>query len=143
MFGDIVDLYTMSESVNDDITVKIVYEGRAASNIKNKELEKIEKYYEQAAATGANQYQIDESKKQSANMDAILSDPDVLERIATDFVNHYSNRVIEGASVKVKQCLFVVVGQLHTHLQRKLISIKPEWAVVKQPRNLNESEEKK
>ncbi len=144
VFGDIVDLYTMSESVNDDITVRIVYEGRAAKVIlKNKELEKIEKYYEQAAAAGANQYQIDESKKQSANMDAILSDPDVLERIATDFINHYSNRVIEGASVKGKAMFVCSSRSIAYAFYKKLISIKPEWAVVKQPRNLNESERKK
>ncbi len=31
VFGDIVDSYTMTESVTDEITVKIVYEGKAAA----------------------------------------------------------------------------------------------------------------
>ena len=30
VFGDVVDAYTMTESVADEITVRIVYEGRAA-----------------------------------------------------------------------------------------------------------------
>lgn len=30
VFGNIVDSYTMTESVQDEITVRIVYEGRAA-----------------------------------------------------------------------------------------------------------------
>ena len=46
VFGKVVDAYTMTESVRDEITVRIVYEGRAAKvALHNSELEKIEKYY--------------------------------------------------------------------------------------------------
>jgi len=73
VFGKVVDAYTMTESVRDEITVRIVYEGRAAKvALKNGELEKIEKYYEEAAELGANEYQIDKSKKETANMYAPL-----------------------------------------------------------------------
>ena len=38
----------MTESVKDEITVRIVYEGRAAKVLlNNSELQKIEKYYEE------------------------------------------------------------------------------------------------
>ena len=37
VFGEVVDAYTMKESVNDQITVKIVYEGRAAKVLLNPE----------------------------------------------------------------------------------------------------------
>lgn len=32
VFGNIIDSYTMTESVQDEITVRIVYEGRAAGH---------------------------------------------------------------------------------------------------------------
>ncbi|HIP48411.1 MAG TPA: type I restriction endonuclease subunit R, partial [Lutibacter sp.] len=103
VFGKVVDAYTMTESVRDEITVKIVYEGRAAKvALRNSELEKIEKYYEQAAEEGANEYQIEESKKATATMNAILGDPDRLQAVAEDFVKHYEKRVSEGATVKGK-----------------------------------------
>jgi type I restriction enzyme R subunit len=58
VFGKVVDAYTMTESVKDEITVRIVYEGRAAKvALKNSELEKIEQYYAGAAEAGANDYQ--------------------------------------------------------------------------------------
>jgi type I restriction enzyme R subunit len=57
VFGKVVDAYTMTESVKDEITVRIVYEGRAAKvALKNSELEKIEQYYAEAAEAGANDY---------------------------------------------------------------------------------------
>lgn len=101
VFGPVVDAYTMNESVKDEITVRIVYEGRSAKvGLKNDELEKIERYYEEAAAAGANEYQIEQSKKETANMYAILGDPSHLKALAEDFVNHYEKRLQEGASVK-------------------------------------------
>ena len=107
VFGKVVDAYTMTESVKDEITVRIVYEGRAAKVIlNNSELAKIEAYYNEAADEGANEYQVEESKKQSANMNALLGDPDILKKIANDFVTHYENRVNEGATV-IGKAMFV------------------------------------
>src|SRR5690554_1380035 len=107
VFGKVIDAYTMTESVRDEITVRIVYEGRAAKvALHNSELEKIEKYYEEAAEAGANEYQIEESKKATATMNAILGDPDRLQKLAEDFVKHYERRLNEGATVRGK-ALFV------------------------------------
>jgi len=109
VFGEVVDSYTMTESVKDDITVRIVYEGRAAKVIlDNAKLAEIEAYYRQCAEEGASDYQIEESKKASANMTAILGDPDRLKALAADFVQHYEKRVAEGATVRGK-AMFVMV----------------------------------
>lgn len=133
VFGKVVDSYTMTESVKDEITVRIVYEGRAAKVIlNNSELEKIEKYYEEAAEAGANEYQVEESKKQSANMNAILGDPDVLQKIAVDFVNHYENRVNEGATVKGKAMFVCPSRPIAYEFYKNVIALRPEWAEIKQ-----------
>ncbi|WP_262733853.1 type I restriction endonuclease subunit R [Gaetbulibacter sp. NE] len=133
VFGKVVDAYTMTESVKDEITVRIVYEGRAAKVIlNNSELQKIEQYYEGAAEAGANEYQIEESKKQSANMNAILGDPDVLQKIAVDFVNHYENRVEEGATVKGKAMFVCPTRPIAYELYKNIIALRPEWSEIKQ-----------
>ncbi|MGY3792982.1 type I restriction endonuclease subunit R [Aquimarina sp. 433] len=133
VFGKVVDSYTMTESVKDEITVRIVYEGRAAKVIlNNSELEKIEKYYEEAAEAGANEYQVEESKKQSANMNAILGDPDVLQKIAVDFVDHYENRINEGATVKGKAMFVCPSRPIAYEFYKNVIALRPEWAEIKQ-----------
>ena len=61
VFGEIVDSYTMTESVRDEITVRIVYEGRSAKVIlDNSKLEEIEAYYAKCAEQGTSEYQINE-----------------------------------------------------------------------------------
>ena len=132
VFGKVVDAYTISESVRDEITVRIVYEGRAAKvALHNSELEKIEKYYEEAAEAGANEYQIEESKKATATMNAILGDPDRLLKLAEDFVQHYENRVNEGATVKGKAMFVCSSREIGYEFYKNVIALRPEWAEIR------------
>jgi type I restriction enzyme R subunit len=132
VFGKVVDAYTMTESVRDEITVRIVYEGRAAKvALQNGELEKIEKYYEEAAEEGANEYQIEESKKATATMNSILGDPKRLLKLAEDFVKHYDNRVSEGATVKGKAMFVCSSRAIGYEFYKNVIALRPEWAKIK------------
>jgi type I restriction enzyme R subunit len=132
VFGKVVDAYTMTESVKDEITVRIVYEGRAAKiALQNSKLEEIEKYYEKAAEEGANEYQIEESKKAMATMTSIIGDPDRIKEVAADFVKHYENRVNEGASVKGKAMFVCYKREIAYEFYKNVIALRPQWAEVK------------
>ena len=128
VFGDVVDSYTMTESVRDEITVRIVYEGRAAKVLlDNSKLEEIEKYYEECANLGANEHQIEDSKKSMANMSAILGDMDRIKAIAKDFVEHYEKRVEEGASIKGKAIFVSSSRSIAYSLFKEIIALRPSW----------------
>jgi type I restriction enzyme, R subunit len=132
VFGEVVDSYTMSESVKDEITVRIVYEGRAAKVLlDNSKLHEIEKYYDECAEEGTSEYQIEESKKANANMNVILGDPDRLKALAEDFVHHYGKRVEEGSSVKGKAMFVCSSRPIAYAFYKEIISLRPEWAEVK------------
>ncbi|WP_421783775.1 type I restriction endonuclease subunit R [Kiloniella litopenaei] len=132
VFGEVVDSYTMTESVKDEITVRIVYEGRAAKVIlDNSKLQEIENYYDECANAGASDYQIEESKKASAHMSAILGDPDRLKALAVDFVAHYEKRVEEGSSLKGKAMFVSSKREIAYDFYKELIALRPEWAEVK------------
>lgn len=133
VFGKVVDAYTMTESVKDEITVRIVYEGRAAKvALKNKELEKIEHYYKEVAELGTNKYQIDKSKEEIANMYTILGDPKRLKAIAKDFVTHYEKRISEGATIKGKAIFVSSSREIAYELYKNIIALRPEWAKIRE-----------
>lgn len=128
VFGEVVDTYTMTESVKDEITVRIVYEGRAARVVlKNSELEKIEKYYQEAAELGANEYQIDKSKEESTRINTILGDPDRLQTMANDFVTHYENRISEGATIAGKAMFVCSSREIAYEFFKEVIALRPTW----------------
>lgn len=128
VFGDVVDAYTMTESVADGITRRIVYEGRAARVYADgKQLQEIEEYYKQCAEQGANEYQIEESKKAVTQMDRILGDPQRLAAVARDFVEHYEKRVEEGSTVCGKTMFVCSSRAIAYDLYRQIIALRPEW----------------
>ena len=136
VFGKVTDAYTMTESVRDEITVRIVYEGRAAKvALNNTELEKIERYYEEVAIEGANEYQIEKSKQETAKMNAILGDPKRLQNVAEDFVEHYEKRVSECASLKGKAMFVCSTREIAYDLYQRIAVLRPEW------NNIREAEE--
>lgn len=147
VFGRVVDAYTMTESVKDEITVRIVYEGRAAKvALNNTELEKIEKYYEEAASAGANEYQIEQSKEETTSMNAILGDPKRLKALADDFVTHYENRISEGATVKGKAMFVCSSRPIAYEFYKNVIALRPEWNEIKSvadEEEVSEEEQKK
>lgn len=146
VFGDPVDSYTMTESVKDGITVRIVYEGRAAKVLlDNKKLEEIEDYYAQCAEDGASDYQIEVSKKANSQMTAILGDPGRIKALAADFVPHYERRLEEGATVKGKAMFVSSKREIAYAFYREVIALRPQWNQVlacETGANLTEQEKK-
>ena len=130
VFGEVVDAYTMTESVADDITRRIVYEGRAAKVLlDNSKLVEIENYYKQCAEEGTNEYQIEESKRAVTQMERILGDPDRLQAVAEDFIAHYENRIAEGSTVEGKAMFVCANRTIAYDLYKKIVALRPEWAV--------------
>ncbi|MDP2238384.1 MAG: HsdR family type I site-specific deoxyribonuclease [Bacteroidales bacterium] len=123
VFGKVVDAYTMTESVKDEITVRIVYEGRAAKVLlNNAKLKEIEDYYAKCADVGSNENQIEQSKKEMAQMYAIIGDPDRLKAVAEDFVIHYEKRVSEGSTVKGKAMFVCSTREIAYELYKNIIA---------------------
>ena len=132
VFGNVVDSYSMTESVADGITRRIVYEGRAAKVFADhKQLQEIENYYKKCAEEGANEYQIEESKKAVTQMDKIIGDPNRLATVAKDFINHYEKRIEEGCTVCGKAMFVCSNRPIAYELYKKIIALRPEWKAEK------------
>ncbi|KAA1157573.1 type I restriction endonuclease subunit R [Pseudoalteromonas fuliginea] len=128
VFGEVVDSYTMTESVKDEITVRIVYEGRAAKVcLNNSKLAEIEAYYKECADAGSNELQIEDSKKATANMNSILGDPDRIKVLAKDFVQHYEKRVEECSTVAGKAMFVCSSRGIAYQLYQELEELRPHW----------------
>lgn len=147
VFGDIVGHpYTMTEAVKDEITVNLVYDGRAATvTLREDKLREIEEYYDKCASLGTSEEQIEESQKAVAHLDAIIGDPDRLRAVAKDFVAHYEKRVEEGSTVAGK-AMFVCANRLIAYaFYLNLMELRPEWKEKRkapQGVELTEKEEK-
>ena len=94
IFGDIIDVYDMTQSVIDGSTVKLYYESRLAKVWTNDEiLRQIDEYYTDIENNEkADKNSIERSKAEMSKIKVILEDDDMIELFAKDILAHYEER---------------------------------------------------
>lgn len=128
VFGEVVDSYTMKESSDDGITVRIAYEPRLARVIlSDEQAREIQKYYERCAEQGSTPEQIEESQKAMAQMRAILGHPDRLKKLAADIVLHYEALCAEKPQIVQKAMIVCADRGVAFRLLKEILAIRPEW----------------
>jgi len=136
VFGGVVDSYTMKESSDDGITVRISYEPRLARVIVSDEQAKeIEKYYEKCAELGSTEEQIEESKQAMSKMTAILGHPERIKKLATDIVLHYESLCSEKPEVVQKAMIVCADRKIAFSLLKAIIAVRPEWGKARKADN--------
>ena len=132
VFGPVVDRYTMRESSDDGITVRIAYEPRLARvQLSDGEVSKIQAYYRRCAEEGSTAEQIEESQKAMSSLTVILRNPDRIKRLAADLVEHYEALCEEKPGV-VQKAMVVCSDRSHAlDLYKAIVAIRPDWAVAR------------
>ncbi len=128
VFGPVVDSYTMKESSDDGITVRIAYEPRLARVILSDEQAKeIQKYYDQCAAEGTTEEQIEASQKAMSRMTAILGHPERIRKLAADIVSHYESLCEQKPEIVQKAMIVCADRPTAFKVLKAILAVRPEW----------------
>ena len=128
VFGQIVDKYTMQQSVDDEITVALKYIPRIAKvTLDSEKVKTIDKYYKKCFDEGATEEDIVASKKAMSAMEVILADDERLERLADDIIKHYTTACNNRADVIQKAMIVCSKRYIGYKLLNKFKKLKPEW----------------
>jgi len=124
VFGDYIDIYPMSRSVEDGATVPIYYEGRLVPlHLTNYFIDE-----EFDNLTQEVDFEMKESlKRKFARLEQAVGTPDRLKKIGEDIVNHFNNRGLEG-----KAMVTTISRRVAVEMYKLISNIKdaPEVAVV-------------
>lgn len=132
VFGKVVDSYTMKESSDDGITVRISYEPRLARVLlSDEEAKEIQKYYDECAEAGSNPEQIEESKKAMSRMSAILGHPERLKKLARDIVKHFEALCDEKPEIVQKGMIVCSDRKIAFNLYKEILKLRSDWGVAK------------
>ena len=126
VFGDIIDVYDMTQSIIDGSTVKLYYESRLAKIWTNDDvLKKIDDYYEDIEKDERSTPEaVEKSKREMLKLSGILEQDSVVELFAKDILDHYEERknFLHGKAMIVCQTRR---GALK--LYKKMLELKPEY----------------
>lgn len=125
IFGNYIDIYDMTQAVDDEATKPIFYESRVINlNLDQKVLKQIDDEYEDMA-NSAEPYHISRSKKELGQMDAILGADETVNELCKDMIAHYEDRahILEGKAMIVAYSRTIAMK-----IYEKLLELRPGWA---------------
>ncbi|MBN2487722.1 MAG: type I restriction endonuclease subunit R [Methanosarcinaceae archaeon] len=122
VFGNYVDVYDISQSVEDGATVRIYYESRLAKIALSDEGKKLiaeldeELQNEDLAET-------QKAKVKWTQLEALIGSEDRIRQVAQDIVTHFEQReVLEG-----KGMIVAMSRRIAADLYDEIIKIRPQW----------------
>lgn len=129
IFGDVIDTYDMTQAIMDGSTVPIMYESRMARvGLNQKILDEIDNYYKFIEESGtADEYAINKSKQMMAKISQVIEDPDRLELIVKDIINHYEER----KDMVADHAMVVAYSRKAAYIMyKKFIELRPDYIDV-------------
>lgn len=128
VFGKVVVAYTMKQSLDDGSTVKIArLPGPREVQLDEKIAAACDEYYRLQSEAGANEYQIEQSKKDMTKIKRILENPDRLDIVVKHFIWHYEKRCEENSTVNGKAMFVCYDREIAFAVYKKIKNLRPEW----------------
>ena len=126
VFGDYIDIYDMTQAVNDGATCPVYYESRVINlNLDDVTLQALDDEYELLAEEGATTEQIEKSKKEMSHLEEILGAPATIDSLCQDIIKHYEeNRQYELTG---KAMIVAYSRPIAMSIYHRLLELRPEW----------------
>lgn len=125
VFGDYIDVYDMTQAVEDGATRPVYYESRVIKlHLKPEILQLIDAEYD-LMAQNAEPEVIEKSKKQLGQMETILSDDDTINSLVCDILDHYENyreNLLTGKAMIVAYSRPIALKIYH-----RILELRPNW----------------
>lgn len=125
VFGGYIDVYDMTQAVEDEATVPVYYESRVvALNLDKDALEQLDQAYKEYADEHDDE-STERSKHTMGSLDAILGAPQTIDTLCRDIVDHYEeNRedLLGGKAMVVAYS-----RQIAMDIYFKLMELRPDW----------------
>lgn len=126
VFGEVIDVYDMTQSIEDGATVPIHYEARMAKvGLNDNILKAIDDYYNYLEEEkNVDVTLINESKQAMASMKQILEAPDRLEMIVKDILSHYEER----KNLVANKVMIVAYSRFSAYtMYKKILELRPDY----------------
>ncbi|HJJ42659.1 MAG TPA: type I restriction endonuclease subunit R [Methanocorpusculum sp.] len=125
IFGNYIDIYDMTQSVEDKATLPIYYESRVIALKLNEDLLKeIDEEYDRVAEE-AEEYLVEKSKKELGQLESILGAPETINSLCTDIITHYETcRQYEQTG---KALIVAYSRSIAMKIYRQILELRPEW----------------
>lgn len=125
VFGDYIDIYDMTQAVEDGATRPVYYESRVIKlKFDESTLHLIDQEYD-IMANNADPEVIEKSKKELGQMEAVLGNDATIDSLASDIIDHYEN--YRADLLTGKAMIVAYSREIAMKIYRKILELRPAW----------------
>ena len=125
VFGDYIDIYDMTQAVEDGATRPVYYESRVIKlNLDEATLKLIDKEYD-IMALNADEEVVQKSKRELGQMEAVLGNDNTINSLVCDILDHYENnreRLLTG-----KAMIVAYSRPIAMKIYKRILELRPAW----------------
>ena len=125
VFGDYIDIYDMTQAVEDGATRPVYYESRVIKlKFDEPTLHLIDQEYD-IMANNADPEVIEKSKKELSQMDAVLGNDATIDSLTNDIISHYENyreNLLTG-----KAMIVAYSREIAMKIYKRMLEVRPSW----------------
>ena len=125
VFGQYIDIYDMTQAVEDDATRPVYYESRVIKlNLDRQTLALIDAEYD-LMAQSADEAVIEKSKKKLGQMEAVLGNDNTINSLVCDILDHYENNrehLLTG-----KAMIVAYSRPIAMKIYKRILELRPGW----------------
>jgi type I restriction enzyme R subunit len=124
VFGQYVDVYDISQAVNDGATVRIYYESRLAKVNLDEEGKRLIEEFDAELEQDEEITDQQKAKAKYTKLEAIVGNEERIKNLARDIVTHSEQRqkVFDG-----KGMIVAMSRRIAADLYKEIIALRPEW----------------
>ena len=126
VFGDYIDIYDMTQAVEDGATRPVYYESRVIKlNLDQEILDKIDAEYDLMALNADNEV-IEKSKRELGQMEAVLGNDNTINSLVCDILEHYGNN---RENLLTGKAMIVAYSRpIAMKIYKRILELYPDWS---------------
>ena len=126
VFGDYIDIYDMTQAVEDGATRPVYYESRVIKlNLDQEILDKIDAEYDLMALNADNEV-VEKSKRELGQMEAVLGNDNTIDSLVCDILEHYENN---RENLLTGKAMIVAYSRpIAMKIYKRILELHPDWS---------------
>ena len=126
VFGDYIDVYDMSQAVDDGATRPIYYESRVVNlNLDEDAMRLLNGEFDNLEEEGATKEQIRKAKQEYSRLEVLLGEDATIDTLVKDILAHYEQN--RAQLLTGKAMIVALTRGIAIKIYRKMLELRPDW----------------
>lgn len=126
VFGHYIDIYDMSQAVDDGATRPVYYESRVVNlRLDDDTMKLLNDEFDHLSDEGATEEQIRKAKQEHSRLEVLLGEDATIDTLTRDIVHHYEDN--RAQELTGKAMIVALTRPIAIKIYRKILELRPGW----------------